>query len=197
MPSSLLDALIAEPEFSERHECEVGAAPAATYAAIREVTALAVRPLVPLMAVRTLPVAIRHPRRVAGTIGEGFQTARSRPVLDQFLARGFVALAEEPGREYVAGAVGRFWSLAGSAPVALAGREGFLAFSEPGYAKVVFNFAVEPLAPGSLVLTETRVTTTSEQARRSFARYWQLILPGSALIRRSWLAAIRRRAERG
>ncbi len=196
MPSSLLDALIAEPEFSEHHECDVAAPPASTYAAIREVTALDIRPLAPLMAVRTLPVALRHPRRIAGTIGEGIRTARSRPVLDQFLAGGFIALAEEPGREYVAGAAGRFWTLSDSAPVRFDGAPEFDGFDEPGYAKAALNFIVEPSSVGSRLSTETRVVTTSAGAHRSFGRYWRLILPGSALIRRSWLAAIRRRAER-
>jgi hypothetical protein len=31
--------------------------------------------------------------------------------------------------------------------------------------------------------------------RRSLTTYWRVILPGSALIRRGWLGAIRRRAE--
>jgi len=33
--------------------------------------------------------------------------------------------------------------------------------------------------------------------RRRFAAYWRLIYPGSALIRRSWLRAIRQRATGG
>jgi hypothetical protein len=52
---------------------------------------------------------------------------------------------------------------------------------------------------GSLVAprltTETRVLATDSRTRRLFAAYWRLILPGSALMRRTWLAAIRRRAE--
>jgi hypothetical protein len=33
-------------------------------------------------------------------------------------------------------------------------------------------------------------------ARRKFGAYWLVICPGSALIRRMWLRAIERRAER-
>ncbi len=43
--------------------------------------------------------------------------------------------------------------------------------------------------------TETRVFATDSRARRRFAVYWRVIYPGSALIRRSWLDAIKRRAE--
>jgi len=192
---TLLDALIAKPEFSERHDCEVEASTTATYDAIRAVTALNVRPLVPLMAVRTIPVAIRHPRRMAATIAGGFRAAGSKPVLDQFLAGGFIELADEPGREYVTGAVGRVWTLSDSAPIPLEARAQFESFDEPGNAKVALNFLVEPDSGGSRIVTETRVITTSADAHRDFSRYWRLVLPGSAMIRRSWLAAIRRRAE--
>ena len=43
--------------------------------------------------------------------------------------------------------------------------------------------------------TDTRVHATSDDARRRFAAYWRVIYPGSSLIRRTWLAAIRKRAE--
>ena len=43
--------------------------------------------------------------------------------------------------------------------------------------------------------TSTRIVATSPGARRRFAAYWRLIYPGSAFLRRTWLAAIRRRAE--
>jgi len=52
--------------------------------------------------------------------------------------------------------------------------------------------------PGfSLLSTETRVYANDAASRRRFAVYWRLIYPGSALIRRMWLRAIARRAERG
>jgi len=58
------------------------------------------------------------------------------------------------------------------------------------------NFLVEPDGRGgSLLSTETRVFATDAVARRRFAVYWRVIYPGSALIRRMWLRAIRLRAE--
>ena len=44
-------------------------------------------------------------------------------------------------------------------------------------------------------MTETRVATSDERSERVFARYWRVIYPGSALIRRNWLRAIKARAE--
>jgi len=65
----------------------------------------------------------------------------------------------------------------------------------PGFALATMNFAVRPDGKGgSVVSTETRVFASSPAARRRFAAYWRLIYPGSAIIRRAWLSAIRRRA---
>jgi hypothetical protein len=40
------------------------------------------------------------------------------------------------------------------------------------------------------------VACTDPASARRFARYWWLIRPASGAIRRSWLAAIKRRTER-
>jgi hypothetical protein len=72
----------------------------------------------------------------------------------------------------------------------------FAALAAPGYAKAAMNFHWEEEAGGWLRLsTATRVFATSAGARRRFAAYWRIIHPGSALLRRTWLAAIRKRAE--
>ena len=73
---------------------------------------------------------------------------------------------------------------------------GFVAFREPGYAKVAMNFSVEPVGDLTRLATETRVLTTDAASLRKFGRYWRLIRPGSAAIRRGWLGAAKRRAER-
>ena len=58
------------------------------------------------------------------------------------------------------------------------------------------NFQLTESGTGSCeVTTETRVHTTDASAGRRFARYWRVIYPGSALIRRMWLRAVRDRAE--
>ncbi len=59
------------------------------------------------------------------------------------------------------------------------------------------TFRAEPRGPReSLALTETRVTCTDEAARRKFVRYWRIVGPGSALIRRRMLALARDDAVR-
>jgi hypothetical protein len=58
------------------------------------------------------------------------------------------------------------------------------------------NFRLEPRGASACVLsTETRVYATDAATRRIFKVYWRTIYPGSAIIRRSWLGAIKRRAE--
>jgi hypothetical protein len=56
----------------------------------------------------------------------------------------------------------------------------------PGTVRVVVNF----VADGSRLSTETRIEAVDEAARRAFLRYWRVIGPASALIRRRWLKQI-------
>jgi hypothetical protein len=91
-----------------------------------------------------------------------------KPILDVALASGFRMLAADAPRELVIGsrvAPGTF---------------------------AVMNFRV---AGDGLLTTETRVFSRTDDARRKFAIYWRFIRPGSGIIRRSWLEAIKRRAE--
>jgi hypothetical protein len=115
-----------------------------------------------------------------------------RPILDVATASGFFRLAEEPGREIVLGTL----VIVPRGP-RVAMPEGFATLDRPGYARAAINFRVEDDGDGwSRLITETRVHATDPSSLRRFAAYWRLILPGSALIRRMWLAAIRDRAER-
>jgi hypothetical protein len=70
--------------------------------------------------------------------------------------------------------------------------EAWRAFDEPGYVKAVMNF----LATEGTLETETRIKATDPASRARFAPYWRLIRPGSGAIRRAWLRAAKRRAER-
>jgi hypothetical protein len=65
----------------------------------------------------------------------------------------------------------------------------------PGTAKAAFSLAVEERDGATVVTTETRVVGTDSRARRAFGAYWLIIRGPSGLIRRSWLAAIDRRAR--
>lgn len=186
-PPSLLEEALPRFDAREVHEIWVPARPNVVFAAVKQVTVREVHLLLPLEALRGLPSLL------AGR--PAFRPARSAPVLDQFTV-GVVPLGERPDAEIAAGAVGRFWRVAGNEPATVPTREAFLAFAEPGYAKAVVAFLVRPERGGSRVITETRMAGTSPEATRALLRYWYVIRLGSGAIRRGWLAAIRRRAMR-
>jgi hypothetical protein len=125
---------------------------------------------------------------------------RSRPehppgFLAEVLALGWRVLVDEPGRELVIGAVTQPWK----ADVVFRGLppDEFADFSKPGYAKIIWNLAVETQGPNSSVFrTETRVVTTDSESRSRFRRYWSVVSPGILLIRRETLKLVRREAER-
>ncbi len=109
---------------------------------------------------------------------------------------GFVLLAEETDRELVVGTVGQFWKITGK-PFKLANAHEFLAFDRPDYAKAVMNFYLhEDQDCRTTVRTETRVHIPDPAARRKFAAYWLMIGWGSGFIRRTWLRALKQRAEK-
>ncbi|MFB7476059.1 hypothetical protein [Kitasatospora sp. NPDC056184] len=178
------------PAYGHRtvHGVTLAAPPQEVWAALNAVT-LADLPLPRmLLALRTLPSRLR---------GKGPDLLdRSVPLADLF-RRGdrWVTLVEEPGRALVLGRVARFWSPVPREPAPLRDGAGFLAFSEPGYAKAVISHEVFAHGTGSRLVTETRIQGTDARARRRFAAYWLLIRPGVGIIRRSALAAAGRRCD--
>jgi hypothetical protein len=184
----LLDELMPAYHFRERHAIGVRASREAALAALRSLRPEELRVLTVLMAARNLPSRLRGRRPPSWS---------SEPLLDQLLARGFVVLAEEPGREIVLGVIGRFWTpdaWASEPEPVLRGAQEFMEFDVAGYAKAAANFRVQGSGP-TTVTTETRILATDSVGKRKFALYWALIRPGSGLIRHDLLRAIRRRAS--
>ena len=185
---SLLDDVMPRYDVSAAHSIWVSASTEDAYRALKAVTPKEVRLLGPLMAIRALPHLVRR--------ASAPRLDQPTPLLEQFLLNGFLLMGERPGSEIVLGAIGRFWSLVGNAPLqTVQTHEDFLAFDEPGYCKTAMNLRVWPEDSGSRILTETRVAGTSAKATRLFGRYWFAVKLGSAAIRRSWLSAIRRRLD--
>jgi len=86
-------------------------------------------------------------------------------------------------------------SLSGTAPPVKTLEE-FRAFHKPGYIKVAINFRFIPQRNGqTLVSTETRNEALTREDARIFARYWRVIYPGSAIIRRLWLDELAKRVK--
>lgn len=169
-------------QFREIHSLEVDAAPARVYSAVKQVRADEI----------TFFHTLTSIRRGGREAPEGLLNAGSRePLLDIATKSGFVMLVDDPAGELVIGAV----------VVAPPGTGGtltpavFQTTLPPGFALATMNFRITPIGPDrSLVSTETRVYANDADSRRRFARYWRVIYPGSAIIRRMWLRAIARRA---
>ena len=142
------------------------------------------RSLSALLIVRALP------RRVIGR-----RPAPRTLTLEDLTRAGFVVLVDRPAEELVLGLVGRFWRVTGDIRSVEADR--FDRSPEPGFARTAWNFAIEKRgAESSVVITQTRVVCTDGESRRKFLRYWKLVGPFSALIRRRLLELIKRHAER-
>jgi len=187
-----LDTALPHAPFIEVHRRTIDAPIERVWPAALSVTAREVRTLGPLMAVRSLPARLR---RVPIELSADFA------LLDVFVDEGFVVLRRDDvpidGRAAVVfGAIGKFWSVMGNAPLPVAPDE-FAAFDQPDYAVIAASLHATDLCDGrTRIETETRVTGTDDVATRKFAPYWALIRPFSGLIRRSWLAAIERRSQR-
>ena len=98
------------------------------------------------------------------------------------------------GTEIAAGAIGRFWRLVGNETVEVQAREDFLSFDERGYAKAAISFLVRPERGAAASSPRPASRARAQTQRECCCAYWRAIRPGSGAIRRSWLAAIRRRA---
>jgi hypothetical protein len=184
-PRTRLDEFVPVYQFAEFHATRVAASCEETYRAIKKVTANEI------FLFRTLTAI----RRFGRPGPEGILNAPERlPLLDVATRTGFLWLADEPGEEVVVGTAvvrPRGWR-----PKHRPTPEGFKNLHEPGFALAAMNFRLEDAGPDACrVTTETRVYATDAGARRRFAAYWRVIYPGSAMIRRMWLRAIRLRAE--
>lgn len=180
----LIDGFVPRYDVIEHHEILVQAPAQVAYEAVRRLDLARSRVVLALLAIRGVPHLLRGRIRPARHLD-----------LDFLLRSGFVLLAEKPGVELVFGVVGEFWRpTSGIRPV---DASEFAAFDEPGYAKAAWNLAVIPgTDTDSVVLTETRVVCTDARARRRFLRYWRVIGPFSALIRRRLLHFVRDDAQR-
>jgi len=176
---TLLDDILPEFQFYERHSQRVHASPEQVMRGIRQVTLGDLKSYATLMRIRG--VALRRPYQDPGS---------SQLVLD-VLSSGFMSLGASE-REIVLGGIGKVRPprphVKNLAEYTAYGQEG---------AKVAFNLCVEDAGAGwSTVSTETRVLALDEFSRRVTGVYWRLIVPGSGLLRRQWLEAIKDRAER-
>ncbi len=169
----LIDDFLPEFDFVERHETTVQASTADILRAVNEVDFAESWPIWSLFLLRGLPtekITLRNMRE-------------SR----------FEKLAETPNRELLLGIAGKFWKPSGE--MRKIDGDSFRSFDEPGFAKAVWNFAVEENDRSAVLSTETRVQCLDADSRRSFGIYWTIIRPFSGLVRMEMLRLIKQRAE--
>jgi hypothetical protein len=179
-----MDRFLPTWEFEDTVERPVDASPEVALEGIASATLRDVPLAAGLTMLRGLPVIAR---------------SRRLPSLDRTFygellrTPGFVELSGGPDA-LVAGYVGRPWTLTGGGR-RLSPAE-FAAFDEPGYAKVVTDFAGRAQGHRTRLSTTTRIHLTDERSRRAFRLYWLVVHPGSLAVRRSWLAGAERWAAR-
>lgn len=181
-PGSLLDEIMPEYQFHERHSIRIHAQPEQVMQAIRLTTFGDMKSLITLLKIRG--AFLHQPSR------EAVALPRDLRILDAFAASGYVSGGSNHEIVTAGGANAR-----ARHPLAVHTLQEFAACREPGAVKIAFDFDVHDAGRGwSTVDAETRMAVPDGSSRGP-AIYWRLILPGSGLLRRQWLEAIKRRAE--
>ncbi len=187
----LIDEYMPKWDVREQHSIQIPVSQRKAYDAIRSTDLVRGGIVSVLFLLRGLPAALFSRR------GFRLRSVRREPVtLAAFEKRGFRVLEESPPEELLIGLEGQFWTFDGGikTPDANVFRRNPPA---PGSARAVWNFLVEQTGPGIVRLsTETRVVCADRHARTRFIPYWTIVRPGSGLIRRSMLRAIRETAIR-
>ncbi len=165
-----LDKFMPTYHFHEVHTKGIHASPDRIFRALKAVTPEEVRFLRLLFGLRQLP------ERLLGK-GRPPVLTETGSLLNEMVGSGFFVLAEAANREIVLGTV-------------LGGVE------SANHPKAAINFYVQDESDGWCTLsTETRVLVPDPSTLKKFAAYWRFIYPGSALLRRTMLSAVKRRAE--
>jgi hypothetical protein len=156
-----------------------------------------------------------HQIEISGDRTEVYETVRTLDFSDSFLIRtlfrmrglpatatnlggllqvGFLLVDEIADAEFVLGLVGKFWTL--RAQILHLDAVQYSEFSQRGYAKLAWNFAIRESAPGIVRLsTETRIVCTDDHSKSRFKLYWFLIGRFSGLTRREMLRGVKRKVE--
>ncbi len=181
--SDHLDRFLPRADVRERHEVVVRAPADLVFDLARHLDLRSVAPIRAIFRLRELLLGARRRERPA------------RGLVEETLGLGWGVLEEEPGRFFAAGAVCEPWLPDVIFQRVEASR--FASYAEPGRVKIVWTLEARPLSHGATrFVTETRAAGTDAEARTRFRRYWRRVGAGVVLIRRLFLRALRREAER-
>jgi hypothetical protein len=181
-----IDRFMPAYQFNEFHATRIRASPAEVFRSLKTVTAREIWFFRALTWIRS--------QRFSRSQRESIMAAPPDKPLLEVAQHDFLVLEENPDRELVMGTI-----VMCPEPLRISNPrpQDFMKFDRGRSAKAAIDFRITDEGAGwSGLTTETRVFATDAAARRRFAVYWRIIYPGSALIRRMWLSAIKRRAER-
>ena len=197
--ADLLERYLPEYDVSDSVACVVDADVATTWAALIEADLIEVGRKHPLIAV--LGFARLLPELAADLLhGERPPDQPERLRLKEttelpITKGGWVLLGERENDELALGLVGKFWR-----PViefASLEVEEFRSFSEPGWAKTVYDMRVSRIDKRRTLLSGTmRTATTDGRSRRWFRRYWTFgVGSGAHILVEGLLDLVRDQAE--
>jgi hypothetical protein len=185
LSNMLIDDFLPAYDVTEYHELEIRAPLEKVYQAALNLNLSGSKIVRLLLALRGMPALLRKNSK---------SVEEPHFNLEGLLKSGFILLAKEPEKELLLGLVGKFWKPTGN--ILKIKAEEFQAFNKQGFAKAVWNFAIDEKSPDKIRLsTETRVLCLDKASRLQFRFYWTFIRPFSGLIRMEMLRAIRREAE--
>lgn len=155
----LIDSFLSSSDVTIAEHVIVRRDPSTTFRAARELDFLSIHtPLLDLaMWARGVPArltgrAVEAPPRLVLAEGDPLP--------------GWLVLGERPGHELVLGAVGKFWQP--NIEWRDVAADGFTAFAEPGWGKIIADFSVMPYGEHATLLSyECRTTTTDSGSRKS------------------------------
>lgn len=185
-----IDGLMPTYSFNELHEVRIKASPDEVKEVFR-VTGVNDIPIVHLL------------MKIRGIADEDVdlsdRASSNKAGTDTFTTPDFNFFVVAPD-EYIAVMILKPTMISGNkekpAPPEISTLEQFIAFNEPGYMKVAINFRIIGIEnKETLLTTETRVDGTTKTDSYVFGRYWRVVYPGSAIIRRVWLDTIKKKAE--
>jgi hypothetical protein len=179
---SILDDIMPEYQFSEKHSVRIHTQPGQAMQAVRESTWGDLKALVALLKIRG--AVLRTPYQETGAF------ATDKRIFDVPAASGPVL----GGSDYE---IAMAWGADVQArrPLQVSTLQEFADSRQQGAIKICMDFYAEDAGGGwSTVTSETRVLALDESPH-GLAIYWRLMVPGSGLLRRQWLMSIKRRAE--
>jgi hypothetical protein len=178
---TVLDDVMPEYQFFERHSARIHARPEQVMQAIRQSTFGDMKSLVTLLKIRGAALGIHD----TGVF------LQDRRVIEAFSASGYLF----GGSEHEIAIFG-VWNVRANRRPEVRNLQEFADYREQGAVKMAFDFNVEDVgSEWSTITTETRILALDDVTRRGMGRYWRLIVPGSGLLRLQWLDGIKKRAE--